>query len=459
MALRPDEVVALTDLSNSLHNAERSDVLNDAYYEGQQRLEHLGIAVPPELRRFETVVNWPRTYVDALADRINLKSLMLPGVDTADPVLMEGWEANNLDSEFNLVVLDQFVYGRGFMCVGANEDNPEHPLITVESPREMACRIDTRTRRVIEALRLYGAPDNEPGNPLHATLYRPNETVWLEKATEGSNVGKWLEVDRDPHNLGRVPVVPFINRRRSGRWYGVSQMADVISLTDAAARSLTNLQLAGETHAVPARWAVSASKGDFVDSNGDPLPVWQAYFTSIWATANPEAKFGQFSATSLSNFHDTVNHYAQLAAGVTGLPMRYFGQNTANPPSADAIRADESRLIKTAEAKMTSMGDALGEVFSLYMRVRDGEWLDSARIKADWHDAGTPTLAARTDAAVKLHAEGIVSREGVWDELGWSEARKDRERRYFEREALDPIAAQILRDVTPVGGADADLGA
>jgi len=68
-------------------------------------------------------------------------------------------------------------------------------------------------------------------------------------------------------------------------------------------------------------------------------------------------------------------------------------------------------------------------------------------------------VAARPDAAVKLHAEGIVSREGVWDELGWSEARKDRERRYFENEALDPIAAQILRDVTTEGGANAGLGA
>jgi hypothetical protein len=441
VALRPEETAALTDLAERLDDSRTADILNDAYYEGSQRLEHIGLAVPPELRKFETLVNIPRIYVDSLADRINHKALLLPGKDVADEALMEGWEANNLDSEFNLTLLDQFVYGRGFMCVGTNEEDADHPLITVESPREMVVRVDTRTRRVIQALRLYGV-DEDSNDPKKATLYLPDRTVWLEK-----DQGKWFEVDVDDHMLGRVPVVPFINRRRSGRWYGVSEMADVISLTDAAARALTNLQLAGETHSVPARYALGVSKGDFADASGDPLPVWQAYFTSIWATANPDAKVGQFSASSLTNFHDTVSHYMQLASGVTGLPMRYFGQNSANPPSADGIRADESRLVKKAEQKMAYASDSLGEVFALYARFRDGEWLEGARIKSEWHDAGTPTVAARADAAVKLHAEGIVSREGTWDELGWSEARKDRERGYFEREGIDPILARVIRPV------------
>ena len=456
MPLRPDEVAALTNLADSLTGARIADNLNDAYYEGQQRLEHIGIAVPPELRRFETVVNWPRTYVDSLADRINLKSLMLPGADTADAGLMEGWEANNLDSEFNLTVLDKFVYGRGFMCVGANEADADHPLITVESPREMVCTIDRRTRRVTEALKLYG--DDEQGDPRNATLYRPNETIWLEKASSGANVGKWVEMDRDPHNLGRVPVVPFINRRRSGRWYGISQMADVISLTDAAARSLTNLQIAGETHAVPDKWAIGVSKGDFVDSEGNMLPVWEAYFTSLKATANPDARFGQFTASSLSNFHDTVNHYAGLVSGVTGLPMRYLGQNTANPPSADGIRADESRLVMSAGNQCRYLGDDLGDVFALYTRIRDGAWPDANRIKVDWHDPGTPTIAQREDALAKRRASGVLSREGYWDELGWSEARKARERRYLEQEALDPVTNAIVAEVNRGNGAAATVG-
>lgn len=38
---------------------------------------------------------------------------------------------------------------------------------------------------------------------------------------------------------------------------------------------------------------------------------------------------------------------------------------------------------------------------------------------------------------MKAKQAGIVSREGAWDELGWSEARKAKERAYFDAEADD----------------------
>lgn len=447
MALTLEESAAFRTLSEKLMDSGPQDSLFDAYYEGAQRLEHIGLAVPPELRRFETMVNWPRLYVDSLLQRISVKSLILPGTDVADPGLREGWDANNLDAESGLAHLDSFVYGRGFVCVGANDEDPDHPLITVESPREVICSVDVRTRRVDAALRLYGGTDADR-TPTDATLYMPDVTVWLRLSE-----GKWVEIDRDPHNLGRVPVVPFINRRRTGRWFGVSEMSDVVGLTDAAARALTNLQIAAETHSVPQKWVLGMTKGDFVDGSGQPIPAWQSYFSAIWANQNKDAKVGQFSASSLTNFHDTVNHYAGLVAGVTGLPMRYLGQNSANPPSADGIRADESRLIKSAEWKCGFLGDRWGDVAALYLRFRDGEWVNANQIKVEWYDAGTPTVAARADATVKLYQAGILSREGAWDDLGWSDARKDRERGYFDSEALDPVAQQILRG-TVNSGAD-----
>jgi hypothetical protein len=279
------------------------------------------------------------------------------------------------------------------------------------------------------------------GDSDYATLYMPNATVSLTRRDDG----RWVEYERDDHQLGRVPVVMFLNRARTGSWSGASEMADVIPLTDAAARALTNLQLAGETHAVPQRWVLGMSKGDFVDAAGNPLPVWQAYFGAIWASENADGKVGQFAASSLSNFHETVNHYAQLVAGVTGLPMRYLGQNTANPPSADGIRADESRLVLNAEDKHTQFGPPWGWVSALYLRFRDGVWVDGNRIRVDWHDAATPTYAAKVDGIQKLTGgQPILSREGGWDELGWSDARKDRERDHLRREETDPLLAEAL---------------
>ena len=39
------------------------------YYEGEQRLKHIGLAIPPEARIFETVVNVPRMAVDERVSR------------------------------------------------------------------------------------------------------------------------------------------------------------------------------------------------------------------------------------------------------------------------------------------------------------------------------------------------------------------------------------------------------
>lgn len=450
LALGQDDEAIVNELTKAMQYAAPADERLDKYYEGTQRLEHIGLAVPPDLRRFETVVNWPRLALDSLNERLDVKSFILPEEDTASDSLGELWQANDLDSEAPKLHLDGFIYGRGFVCVGTNEEDAEFPLITIESPSEVAVRVDYRTRRVVEGLRLYGLDENT-NQPTLGTLYLPNRTTWLERQGRG-----WVEVDRDDHGLGRVPIVPFFNRLRPGRWHGVSEMADVIPLTDAAARTLTNLQIAGETHSVPQKYVLGMSKGDFVDSTGAPIPAWESYFSAIWANQNHEAKVGQFTASNLSNFHETVNHYARLVAALTGLPPHFLGFSSENPASADAIRSSESRLVKRAELKQRQYGDAWGRVMAFALRLRDGEWPDGRRIRTEWHDAATPTVAARADAIVKLRSEGLISREGVWDELGWSEARKQRERDYLAAEALDPVTSELLAKVR---GADASVGA
>jgi hypothetical protein len=96
-------------------------------------------------------------------------------------------------------------------------------------------------------------------------------------------------------------------------------------------------------------------------------------------------------------------------------------------------------------------------VFALYLRFRDGENVDGNRIKVEWYDAATPTYAQKVDGIQKLTGGApILSREGGWDELGWSEARKDRERTYFENETGDPQLDRLARQlITPTGATGA----
>ncbi|WP_423058697.1 phage portal protein [Brevibacterium linens] len=435
--LSDEEKAVFAELRNE-HEKHRSVMIKmDRYYEGVQRLEHIGLAVPPELRRFETVVNLPRIAVDEVERRLDVKSLMLPDDQIANEDLRVGWEYNDLDAQAPQAHKEAMIFGRSFVTVGSNEEDPDQPLMTVESPRHMSVKIDNRRRQMTAALRQYIDPERKTDS---ATLYLPNTTIWLTR----NNGSRWDVTDRDDHNIGRVPVVMFLNRQRTGSWFGTSEMHDVLPLTDAIARSLTNLQIAAETHSVPQKYVLGMTKGDFVDKNGDPIPVWESYFSGIWAHANKDAKVGQFSPSDLKNFHDTVNHYMALAAAITGLPVRYMGQQSVNPAAEGAIRADEARLVKNTERKQVSFGASWGWSMSLRERFRTGEFPRNGRIRLEWYDAGTPTMAQRSDSIQKLSGgTPILSREGAWDELGWSEARKARERQYFIAQESDPYFQRI----------------
>ena len=468
MALSDEERDTLGRLTATLPRVVRRNQVADAYYDGEQRVEQLGLAVPPELRQFLTIVAWPGTYVDAIEERIDLEGFRLPGAGEADEDLWQIWQANGLDEESQLAHLDALVRRQSFVIVGAgdadgpdapstaggDEDrDPAMPLVTVESSDEVAVELSPRTRRVAAAAKLY-----RDRTELRATLYLPDQTVWLERQS-----GRWVDADRDEHQLGVVPVVPLVNRPRLDRRSGRSQMQRVISLTDAAARALTNAQIATEVMAIPQRWVVGASANDFKDpKTQEQLTTWEAYFGSIWALANKDARAGQFTAADLANFKTIVDHYASLVAGVTGLPMRYLGQLATNPPSAEGIRADESRLIKTCERFQKSAGGSWERVMRLVRRILDGDWNpDLAQLETLWRDPATPTRAQAADAAVKLVQAGILPVEAAWEDLGYSAVRRLKLREMRETDAArDPIR-EIAAGLTPPDqpADDADQGA
>lgn len=446
MALTPSEKALIGSLKADLDGRSLDDELLLRYYLGRQRLEQLGMAIPPAMRRFVVIANWGRTVVDTTNDRQQVRSLILPGEETADPVLRQIWDANNLDAHVAMFNRDRMIYGRGFLSVGANEDNPELPYVRVESPREMVARIDRRKEIITAAARFYGGGTD--GLAANVTLYTPDATVWVEREAGGT---EWVEVDRDNHKLGVVPVVMHLNRRMSGSWSGESALTDIIPLVDSAARSLTNLQFAQEAHGVPRMWMAGVKKEDFVDAEGQPIPQFEAYFDAIHTITDAAGKVGQLTAADLKNFQTALEIYGTQASIVTGFPARYFGLLPTNPPTEGAIRADEATLIRSVEAQNLEVGITLGWAGALMYRFATGNVISGNQVRTDWFDPATPTVSQREDALAKRKAAGVLSREGYWDELGWSEARKAKERAYFEAEALDPVTARLLADAAGSG--------
>lgn len=456
MPLQPSEVAVLDKLYAALQETASADELNLRYYLGVQRFEHIGLALPPEYRQgYEVVTSGPAVVVDSVVERQEVRSLILPGEETADPTLRAIWDGSNMDVGLQMFNRDRRIYGRSFISVGANERDEARPLIRVESPREMAAFVDRRHEVATAAARFYGV-DEQGRTPTNATLYLPDSTVWLERSTM---TGRWLEVDRDAHGLSEVPIFMHLNGRLSGAWQGRSALTrPILTTVDGACRNLTNLQFAVEAHGVPRVWMTGVARGDFVDADGKPLPVWEAYFNAIHTLANEDAKIGQLTAADLKNFETAQVMYAREMSAATGFPASYFGITTANPPAEGAIVGEEKRLVRRCQLENTEVGMTLGWVGAMAYNFATGQRIEGNRVRVAWHNPATPTEAQRTDAVVKLFQSKAISREGLWDRLGMSEAEKAKERAYFAAELNDPtiqLANSLLNGSTDAATSNA----
>jgi hypothetical protein len=224
-----------------------------------------------------------------------------------------------------------------------------------------------------------------------------------------------------------VPVVPLVNRARTRNRGGVSELADVIPLSDAACKIATDMMVSAEYHAVPRRAAFGFDESDFVDADGNPVSAFSRVAGRVWATAKSKAEGAdiiQFPEANLTNFHATLNSLAALVASLSGMPPHFLGLTTDNPASADAIRSSETRLIKRAERKQRGFGGSWERVQRIALRIRDGEWNDDARrLETVWRSAATPTVAQSADAAVKLYTGGIVPLRQTREDIGYNETQ------------------------------------
>lgn len=441
------------------HDKELPDLrLMDAYYEGRQPLSYLAPEIQVELndRMRQLIINWPQLIVDALDERLDVEGFRYAESETAEAGLWEMWQANDLDEGSQQAHVDALALRRSYVIVGSGDDEDDTiaaggdiPIITAESALEVYTEHDPRTRRVVAAIKRWEEPAAAGGEAEKwATLYLPDKRTTFQYVK-----GQWTAQDVDRHHLGHVQVVPFANRPRLRHVDGTSELRAVIPVSDAACKIASDMMVSAEYHAMPRRWGTGISKDDFADENGQPLGALSSLAGRVWLTEQKDAKFSQFPEAQLSNFHETINLLARIVAALTGLPPSFLGLATDQPPSADAIRASEARLVKRAERRQRAFGEAWERVMRLAMLVRDGDLDPRARsLETVWRDPSTPTYAQKADAVVKLHAAGLLPEEAAWEDMGYSAVRIARLKR-MQDEALTRMTAmdlhQLATDHTP----------
>jgi hypothetical protein len=432
---------------------------NKAYYESERRPTAIGIATPPQMQTLLANVGYPRLYVNAVADRLEVEGFRIAGKDEADEQMWDWWQANFLDVESSLGHTEALVHGRAYITIAAPDENdpgvdPKTPIIRVEPPTALHAVIDPRTRQVTSAIR---ATYDEGGTEvLASTLYLPDQTVtWVREA------GQWKRFSVVSHGMEMVPVVPLANRIKLSDLYGTSEITpELRSVTDAAARIMMDMQATAELMAVPLRLLFGVKADDLGIDPNNPSAGFEAYFARILAFEDHEAKAMQFAAAELRNFTEALQELHKEAAAYTGLPPQYLSTQSDNPASAEAIRASESRLVKTCERKARIFGGAWEQAMRVAHKVmQPGSDIkpELYRMETVWRDPSTPTYAAKADAAAKLYNQGlgIIPKERARIDSGYSIAEREEMRKWDEQEnPVGQLAAMYGQK--PAGQAPSD---
>ncbi|APE21405.1 MULTISPECIES: phage portal protein [Streptomyces] len=467
VGLSDDEQQILTLLrTDLLAHRFKLEVL-DAYFNGEQIIRDLGISIPPQLKTLHTVIGWPRVGVEALEQRLDLEAFRwADGSDSTE--LEEIAEANDLYDESSLAHLDALTYGHEYVTVGTADDDGAPPIITYESPLDMTLAWDARLRKPLYALREcqdrydFGLTPDER----LVTLYLPDQNIYAVQ--QGND---WEVIDRDEHGLGVVTVLRMANRQRTGDRVGKSEITpEVRSITDAACRRLMGIEVAAEFFGAPQRYILGASESAFQDAEGNAKSAWETYIGRVLALERDEdgdvPTVGAFTAHDPSGQTKIIDLYARIMSSQLSVPPHMLGYTSDNPASADAIRSAEGALVKKAERRIRRFGATHKATMQLALWVRDGEQPDpSRRIETVWRNPATPTIAAQTDAAVKMVAAGLLpaDSEVALEMAGLTEDQRERvaaeRRRAQGRQVLASLVGQGAEEtaVPEAGDGEYDL--
>lgn len=421
------------------------------YYEQTQRLDALGISIPPEARVLEMQAPFAKMAIDVLTEVLIPSGFIIADDSRKDLVrdLRVAWQANDMDSQFNLAAAEALAAGSVFWVLSPADEDHEHPSIRALDSRHAAVRID-HFGNVIEGIAVYrdadGAKCASYYTPEGVTAYRQVGTRW---AASWSTSDPW-----------GASIVPMFNRARLRDRYGRSDLKELTTVIDAASRTLTNLQMGQEVAAFPLRFligdgadrmlagqqAAAAHSGQF---GGNRM---ENYAGALLA-APTGADVKQLTGASLDTFTNTYRAYALQISAMTGIPPSMMGVAADNnPTSAEALRVAKDRLIARAENKQRQFSDALERIARI-IAVMNGESPEGLEtLEVMWADAASPSASAQMSIAMQAEAQGVISPETARDFMHLSPEQLERESR--RQDDLDSMAGQILPVSQPEEGED-----
>lgn len=421
-------------------NQKRQRVnLRYKYYDMKNYTRDFGISTPPELRAFNSSLGWCAKAVDSLADRVVFNEFR------NDILAMnEIYQMNNPDILFRSAELSAMIAGCAFIYIQPAEKKNEVPLMQVIDGANATGIIDTVTGLLKEG---YAVLERDQYGVVKTEAYfLPNETQIYYKDKS------YMDIMR--HEVAYPLLVPVIYRPGAKRPFGHSRISRAcMSLMSSAIRTMKRSEISAEFFSYPQKWVTGlADDTEIADK-------WRASMATLIAVTNGEngekPTFGQFMQQSMTPHTDHLKMFASMFAGETGLTLDDLGFPTANPSSADAIKAAHDSLRLTARAAQRSFGSGFRNAGYLAACLRDEHMYTrniACKAIATWEPIFEPDasmLSSIGDGVLKLNqaVDGYVDEETMGDLTGIRKTGVNENGRYRAKASESSSAA-----VPPVSG-------
>lgn len=456
LGLSDDEAQLISQLRVQYQRRAGEMRLADAYYHGAQIIKNLRIAIPKELEgHLRTLVGWAAMAVDPYVERLNVDTFRRVDGTDGDEYLMAMMEENQFFSEQAMAFTDALSMGPAYWVVGSPREPGGAPVITVESPLNVAVLWDLQGIAPRAMMQEYWAEDGTR----RGALLVPGKTVHLGQDSRG----EWVVADRDEHGFDFVPVVRMANRARTTNREGSSEITSALqSIIDEACRTLLALAVAREIYSVPQKVILGATEDAFTKADGSTASALETYVTKVLGLERDEngdlPTVHQFQAYDPSVFTKVLDWYAAQASGIVAATPQDLGlYNQGNPASAEAGLVADDRRNRRARRMQRQFTGSLADVAKMAVRFDNGGQLpqEYRRIAVDWSPVEMTAPGMLSDAIGKEIAAGAVpaTSDVVLKKLGYNAI--DRVRLQQDRAADDArnLAQALAAGMLPNQGA------
>lgn len=420
-----------------------SNTRRGAYYRGAEPFRDLGIGIPPKISAaMKSVTSWPRKAVDAMADLVSLDGLS--SGDPASDSWLDGVAARSaLASRIPQIATSALTHGCAFLTLGFDSDG--NAVLTPRSALWSAGVWDTVHDRLAAALTIDAVDKN--GNVTRFTLWSGTATVTCDQQP-GT---RWAVTSNVPNPLGRPLAFAMVASPTLDRPLGKSRIShELMTLTDAATRTVARMETSAEFFAAPHVWLVGTASDFDIGSNR-----WSALQNAINAiSVDDNGNAPQLQTVSQASMvpHTTMlESLALLAAADTDIPPEALGVNRSNPTSADALAAMERRLTRKADRLELGFERSIIEAVTAAAQLTGFDLKDPQCV---WEPTREVSIGARTDAFQKIAsvAPGFTSTRAAWRALGLKSSDVDEILRAVKaRETSDALSRLFSIDGTTEG--------